>query len=70
MSERERARRRNDAVHTTWDVVATLWTRRALTNETNSDVRTPWVQTRGGTGKLLPTDAALIQSETRLKLDF
>jgi len=37
--------------------------RAGLTNGANSDVRTPWVQTRGGTGELLPTDAALIQSE-------
>ena len=50
--------------------MATLWTRWVLTSETNGDVRTPWVQTRGGTGELLPTNAALIQSEARLKLDF
>ena len=50
--------------------MVTLQTRQALTNGANSDVRMPRVQTRGVTGELLPTDAALIQSETRLKLNF
>ena len=44
--------------------------RRELTNGANGDVRMPWVQTRGGTSELLLTNVALIQSETRLKLDF
>ena len=61
MSERERTRGRNGAVHVTGDVMATWRTRRVLTSGTNGDVRMPWVQTHGVTGELLPTDAASIQ---------
>jgi len=66
--ERE-SQERNGAVHATGGVVATWRTCWELTSRTNSDVRTPRVQTRGVTGELLPTDAASIQLESRL-LDF
>jgi len=67
--ERE-SHERNGTVHATGAVVATCRTRWELTSGTNGDVRIPRVQTRGVTGELLPTDAASIQLQSRLKLDF